>query len=67
MSYIVEFTSGDKSERILETTDRAAAIATAEQEQIKRGEAGQKGIISLYEVTTERGQPMRKCYDFWEV
>lgn len=67
MAYFVEFTSGDLSERIAETPDKAAAIATGKAKQAEYKAVGKHGIISCYELTTERGAPMRKCYEFWEV
>ena len=67
MAYYVEFTSDNKSERIAETPDRAAAIALGEAKQTEYKAAGKHGIISAYEISTERGTPMRKCAEFWEV
>lgn len=67
MAYFVEFTSGNESERIAETPDRAAAIATGKAKQKEYKAAGKCGIISAYEISTERGIPMRKCAEFWEV
>lgn len=67
MAYFVEFTSGNESERIAETPDRAAAIATGKAKQTEYKAADKHGIISAYEITTERGIPMRKCAEFWEV
>lgn len=67
MAYYVEYTHGDESERIAETPDRAAAIATGKAKQTEYKAAGKHGIISAYEITTERGIPMRKCAEFWEV
>ena len=37
MAYFVEFTSGNESERIAETPDRAAAIATGKANGIQSG------------------------------
>lgn len=67
MAYYVEYTHGDESECIAETPDRAAAIATGKAKQTEYKAAGKHGIISAYEITTERGIPMRKCAEFWEV
>ncbi len=63
----VEFTQGNKSEILIETADREQAAAVAVQKQAEFKAKQKEGIISLYEITTERGRPMRKCYDFWEV
>lgn len=67
MAYFVEFTHENESERIAETPDRAAAIAIGQAKQKEYKAAGKCGIISAYEITTERGMPMRKCAEFWEV
>lgn len=67
MVYYVEFTHGDKSKRLIKTTDKAAAIAKAEKAKDKYAKKGKTGIITLYTITTERGFPMRKCFEFWEV
>lgn len=67
MAYFVEFTHENESERIAETPDRAAAIAIGQAKQKEYKAAGKCGIISAYEITTERGIPMRKCAEFWEV
>lgn len=63
----VEFTQDNKSEILIETKDRkkAADVAISKQAEFKSEQ--KKGIISLYEISTEAGKPMRKCYDFWEV
>lgn len=63
----VEFTQGNASEILIETADREQAAAVAVQKQAEFKAEQKKGIISLYEITTEAGTPMRKCYDFWEV
>lgn len=67
MAYFVEFTSGNHSERIAELPDRAAAIATGKEKQAEYKATGKHGIISCYEISTDRGMPMRKCAEFWEV
>ena len=67
MAYFVEFTHENESERIAETPDRAAAIAIGQAKQKENKAAGKCGIISAYEISTERGIPMRKCAEFWEV
>lgn len=67
MAYFVEFTSGNESELIAETPEKAAAIALGTAKQAEYKAAGKHGIISAYEITTERGIPMRKCAEFWEV
>lgn len=67
MAYFVEFTHENESERIAETPDRAAAIAIGKAKQAEYKAAGKNGIISVYEISTERGLPMRKCYEFWDV
>lgn len=67
MAYFVEFTHENESERIAETPDRAAAIAIGQAKQKEYKAAGKCGIISAYEISTERGIPMRKCAEFWEV
>ena len=67
MAYFVEFTHENESERIAETPDKAAAIAIGQAKQKEYKAAGKSGIISAYEITTERGIPMRKCAEFWEV
>lgn len=67
MAYFVEFTHENESERIAETPDRVAAIAIGQAKQKEYKAAGKCGIISAYEITTERGIPMRKCAEFWEV
>lgn len=68
MAYRVKFVSNDETEiTIIETPDKAAAIATGKAKQAEYKAAGKSGIISMYEITAERGSPMRKCYDFWEV
>ena len=63
----VEFTQGNASQILIETADREQAAAVAVQKQAEFKAEQKKGIISLYEITTEAGMPMRKCYDFWEV
>lgn len=63
----VEFTQGNASQILIETADREQAAAVAVQKQAEFKAEQKKGIISLYEITTEAGTPMRKCYDFWEV
>lgn len=67
MAYFVEFTHENESERIAETPDRAAAIAIGQAKQKEYKAVGKCGIISAYEISTERGIPMRKCAEFWEV
>lgn len=67
MAYFVEFTSGDDSELIAELSDKTEAVETGTVKQAGYKAAGKRGIISCYEITAERGIPMRKCYWFWEV
>lgn len=67
MAYFIEFTSGDISELITETTDKTTAVATWKAKQVEYKSAGKHGIIACYEITTKHGVPMRKCYDFWDV
>ena len=66
-AYFVEFTHGDESGRIDETPDRTAAIAIEKAKQAEYKAAEKSGIISVYEISTECGMPMRKCYEFWNV
>ena len=64
----VKFISDDEKEKsVIEVADRAAAIATGKAKQTELKAAGKHGIITAYEISTERGIPMEKCYDFWEV
>ena len=67
MVYFVEFTHGDKSKRLIKTTDKAAAIAKAEKKKAKYLAKNKSGIITLYTISTERGMPMQKCLEFWEI
>lgn len=67
MIYYVEFTSDDVSERIAETSDKASALKIGKVKQAEYKAAGKKGIITCFELTTERGAPMRKCYEFFDV
>ncbi len=66
MAYFVEFTHGE-SEKLLETADKTVAIATGKAKQAEYKAVNKHGIISCYEITTECGAPMRKCYEFLEV
>lgn len=67
MKYYVDFTSGDKTERIAEITDMEKGKVIGKEKQTEYKAEGKKGIISLYETTTERGRPMSKCHEFWEI
>lgn len=65
--YCVEYTKGNRSRVLFSSEDEAAAIQKGNEEQARLRAAGKHGIITLYTVTTERGEPMRKCLCFWEV
>jgi len=67
MQYFVDFTHGDKSKVIHKTDDKAEAIEFAKSKQTKYKAAGRTGILSVYEITAERGAPMQKCFEFFEV
>lgn len=67
MAYKVDFTQGNNSVLLTETNDRKKAADVAVEKQKELKVANEKGIISLYELTTERGSLMRKCLEFWEV
>lgn len=67
MQYFVDFTHGDKSKVIYKTDDKAEAIAFAKRKQAKYKATGRSGILSVYEITGERGEPMQKCFEFFEV
>ena len=68
MAFYVKFVSDDETERLtIELPDRAAAIATGTAKQAEYKAAGKHGIITAYEISTERGIPMEKCAEFWEV
>ena len=65
--FYVDFTYGDRVERIAETPDKSEAIEKAQQTQLTKREAKQTGVISVYTISTERGAPMRKVFEFYEV
>lgn len=67
MRFIVDFTSGDDTEIIAKTDDKAEAFAIGAAKQTEYANAGKHGIITCYENSTERGTPMLKCYEFWKV
>lgn len=68
MAFYVKFVSDDEKERLtVELPGKAAAIATGKAKQAEYKAAGKHGIITVYEISTERGMPMEKCYEFWEV
>lgn len=67
MAYIVEFVSGDNCEILAKCDDKVKACEAGQQNQATLKVQGKHGIISLYEQSTEKGVPMRKCYEFWEV
>lgn len=68
MAFYVKFVSDDEKERFaIELPDKAAAMATGKAKQAEYKAAGKHGIITAYEISTERGTPMEKCTEFWEV
>lgn len=67
MTYYLTFTYGDKTKRLMKTEDKEKAIEKAEKKKAKYLAKNKSGIITLYTVSTERGIPMQKCIEFWEI
>ena len=68
MAFYVDFTAGNESERLAdELPDLSAAIEVGAAKQTEYKAMGKHGVISAYEISAERGFPMKKCYEFWEV
>ena len=67
MTYYLTFTYGDKTKRLMKTDDKEKAIAKAEKKKAKYLAKNKRGIITLYTISTERGMPMQKCLEFWEI
>ncbi len=66
MTYYLTFTYGDKTKKLMKTTDKEKAVKKADDKKAKYIAKGKSGIITLYVISTERGMPMQKCLEFWE-
>lgn len=65
--YFVEFTKNDRSRILHKSTDKTEAIEFAKNKQAKYKERNKHGMISVFTISTERGAPMQKCFEFFEV
>ena len=65
--FYVDYTHGDITERIAqeEVLDQACSIAESKKKELQS--TGKSGIITVYEITNERGMPMEKVYQFMDL
>ena len=63
----VGYVSGNDSEILAIVEDKEQAYLVAEEKKIELQSKGAKGIISVYEITNERGMPMKKVYHFLDL
>lgn len=67
MEYFVSFTENDKSVILHKTPDKAEAVEFAKTTQSDYKAQGKHGMLTVYTLSTERGKPMQKCFEFFEV
>lgn len=65
--YYLIFVSGNDSILITKDFDREKVRAVAIESQKELKAEKEKGVIVLYRLTLERGKPLAKCFEFWEV
>lgn len=67
MEYFVSFTENDNSVILHKTPDKAEAVGFAIERQADYKAQGKHGMLTVYTLSTERGKPMQKCFEFLEV
>lgn len=67
MEFFVSYTEKDNSEILHKTPDKAEAVEFAKKTQADYKAKGYHGMLTVYTLSTERGKPMQKCLEFFEV